>query len=315
MMESLFKALRPTFRALGDSMQSAGRSLDAIGTKLQGSRAHVEKLVPSTRFVEVEGKVPTIADDVFVASNASILGDVKVSKNAGVWYGALVRSSGSKGTTIGSNSHVLDNATIDAGSKIGNNVLVDANCVVQGSELQDGCSLGLGVIVGPGSVIGEGAAVENGSLVPPGTTIPAGEVWGGNPSQFKRKLAAPEATFRSNRIVDLTNQLALHEGERRKPFEVQRDEMEADQEADLCDIPLHEQADIVHSHPLTRADRPGVIFAQDEDSSKVTLDPFQEENRVDPLGQFSDKYGDLTSGLMEKRVDAAPKLQAPEESK
>jgi carbonic anhydrase/acetyltransferase-like protein (isoleucine patch superfamily) len=54
------------------------------------------------------------------------------------------------------------------------------------------------VLVGARSVVCEGAILEHesilapGSVVPPARRIPSGELWGGNPARFIRKLTAHE---------------------------------------------------------------------------------------------------------------------------
>ena len=40
---------------------------------------------------EYEGKIPTIAEDAFVAPTATIIGDVTIEAGASVWYGAVIR--------------------------------------------------------------------------------------------------------------------------------------------------------------------------------------------------------------------------------
>ena len=35
---------------------------------------------------------PDIDESVFIAENASIVGNVKIGKNSGIWYGAVIRS-------------------------------------------------------------------------------------------------------------------------------------------------------------------------------------------------------------------------------
>lgn len=43
---------------------------------------YTEKLVPSTRFVSVDGVAPTVASECFVAPSASIVGDVTIGKSS-----------------------------------------------------------------------------------------------------------------------------------------------------------------------------------------------------------------------------------------
>ncbi len=57
------------------------------------------------------------------------------------------------------------------------------------------------VLIGARSVVCEGAIVEHESIlapcsvVPPARRIPAGELWGGNPAKFIRKLTGQEASL------------------------------------------------------------------------------------------------------------------------
>ena len=39
------------------------------------------------------GKVPTLGEDVFVAPNASVSGDVTLGAGSSVWYGAVIRGA------------------------------------------------------------------------------------------------------------------------------------------------------------------------------------------------------------------------------
>lgn len=59
------------------------------------------------------------------------------------------------------------------------------------------------VLIGARSVVCEGAIIESesilapGSVVPPARRIPSGELWGGNPVRFIRKLTGNEVRQRS----------------------------------------------------------------------------------------------------------------------
>ena len=73
------------------------------------------------------GKVPRDEGAVFVAPNATVLGDVVLGPGSSVWYGAVLR--GDDGTlTLGENTNVQDNAVLhcDPGGAVtlGKNVTV-----------------------------------------------------------------------------------------------------------------------------------------------------------------------------------------------
>lgn len=57
------------------------------------------------------GKAPRDEGAVFVAPNATVLGDVVLGPGSSVWYGAVLR--GDDGTlTLGENTNVQDNAVL-----------------------------------------------------------------------------------------------------------------------------------------------------------------------------------------------------------
>jgi hypothetical protein len=55
-----------------NAMDKVGRSMEVTQYK--------EKLVPSTRFVAVDGKGPKVTDSTFVAPSASVIGNVSIGK-------------------------------------------------------------------------------------------------------------------------------------------------------------------------------------------------------------------------------------------
>lgn len=117
---------------------------------------------------ELNGKKPQIGENVFIAENAAIIGDVTIGDNCSIWYGAVLR--GDVGAIkIGNNSNVQDNASLHATTDvseviIGDNVSIGHNAVVHGA------------IIGNDVLIGMGAVVMDNAIVPDGTIIAAGAV-------------------------------------------------------------------------------------------------------------------------------------------
>ena len=60
------------------------------------------------------------------------------------------------------------------------------------ATIQDKALIGIGSVISEGALIETGAQLAAGSVVPPGRRIPAGELWGGNPVKFIRKLEDEE---------------------------------------------------------------------------------------------------------------------------
>ena len=66
---------------------------------------------------------PTIADDVFIAPGAKIIGDVTIHEGASIWYNAVVRGD-SAPIVIGHRTNIQDNCTLHVDMKPGNEHLV-----------------------------------------------------------------------------------------------------------------------------------------------------------------------------------------------
>lgn len=109
------------------------------------------------------GKVPRDEGAVFVAPNATVLGDVVLGPGSSVWYGAVLR--GDDGTlTLGENTNVQDNAVLhcDPGGAVtlGKNVTVGHCALVHGCTVGDGSLIGMHAtllnhcVVGKNCIIG-----------------------------------------------------------------------------------------------------------------------------------------------------------------
>ena len=58
------------------------KSLDKMGANMEVAK-YSEKLVPSSRFVAVDGVAPMVAEyGTFVAPSASVIGDVTIGRNS-----------------------------------------------------------------------------------------------------------------------------------------------------------------------------------------------------------------------------------------
>ena len=115
--------------------------------------------------VAYAGKTPQIGKNVFIAPNATVIGDVTIGDNASVWYGTVLRGD-MEPITIGENTNIQDNCTIhtDYGcpTVIGRNVSVGHNAVVHGCTIEENC------LVAINAVVLSGAYMETGSILAAG---------------------------------------------------------------------------------------------------------------------------------------------------
>lgn len=56
-------------------------ALDSAGKRMEVTK-YTEKLVPSTRFVAVDGVAPTVSEACFVAPSASVIGNVTIGQES-----------------------------------------------------------------------------------------------------------------------------------------------------------------------------------------------------------------------------------------
>ena len=142
------------------------------------------------------GKVPRDEGAVFVAPNATVLGDVVLGPGSSVWYGAVLR--GDDGTlTLGENTNVQDNAVLHTGPgldvKVGKGVSIGHGAIVHGCTVGDHCLIGMHATILNGAVIGDGCLIAAGALVPERTVIPAGSLVIGVPGKVVRAVSAEQA--------------------------------------------------------------------------------------------------------------------------
>ncbi|MBF0226188.1 MAG: gamma carbonic anhydrase family protein [Desulfobacterales bacterium] len=142
--------------------------------------------------IEYKGKKPKIGNNVFIAPNATIIGNVEISDNSSVWYGAVIRGDLDL-ITIGSNTNIQDNCTVhtDYGKPtiIGNNVTIGHNAVVHGCTIEDNCLIGFNAGVLNGAIIKKNSVVAAGSVVKEGQIVGPYHLVAGVPSTLKKELS------------------------------------------------------------------------------------------------------------------------------
>ena len=102
-------------------------------------------------------KTPEIAENVFTAPDAVILGDVQIEEECSIWFHAVVRAE-AESIRIGRGSNIQDNAVIhvDAGHpvRIGTGVTIGHGAIIHGCSIGDNTLIGMGAIILNGASIG-----------------------------------------------------------------------------------------------------------------------------------------------------------------
>ncbi|MBL4836012.1 MAG: gamma carbonic anhydrase family protein [Kordiimonadaceae bacterium] len=149
----------------------------------------------SGHILSYQGVSPDIDGSVFVAPTASVIGNVQIAKEAGVWFGAVLRGD-EVSIKIGERTNIQDGVIIhgDEGSDvvIGNDVTIGHNAIVHGCVIKDAALIGMGAVVLDGAVVETGALVAAGAVVTPGKQVAANTLWAGCPAKQIREFEPGE---------------------------------------------------------------------------------------------------------------------------
>jgi len=147
------------------------------------------------RFVTYDGATPEVDPEAFVADGATLVGAVRVGRDASVWYSTVIRADGAP-IEVGSGSNVQDGSVLhsdpDFPVRVGERCTVGHRAVVHGCTVGDGALVGMGAVVLNGAVIGAGSLVAAGTVVLEGTEVPPGSLVAGVPGKVKREVTDAE---------------------------------------------------------------------------------------------------------------------------
>jgi carbonic anhydrase/acetyltransferase-like protein (isoleucine patch superfamily) len=138
------------------------------------------------------GLTPKWGENCYFSENATIVGDVTMGDNCTVWFNAVVRGDVNY-IKIGNRVNIQDGSCLHtlykkAAIEIGDDVTIGHNVTLHGCKVKDCALIGMGATVLDDAVIGEGAIIAAGALVLKGTQVGDGELWGGVPAKFIKKV-------------------------------------------------------------------------------------------------------------------------------
>ncbi len=117
---------------------------------------------------------------IFIAPNATVLGDVEIGNESSIWFGAVMRGDSDK-ISIGNKSNIQDNAVLHADPGypciIGDECIVGHSAIVHGAKLSNHVLVGMratilnGAEIGEYSIIGAGALVTENMKIPPYSVV------------------------------------------------------------------------------------------------------------------------------------------------
>jgi carbonic anhydrase/acetyltransferase-like protein (isoleucine patch superfamily) len=142
-----------------------------------------------------KGVWPTIAEDVFIAPGAMIIGNVTIHEGASIWYNTVVRGD-SAPIVIGRGTNVQDNCTLhvdsDAPLTIGEQCTIGHNAVVHGATVRDRVLVGMNAVVLSHAQVGSNTIIGACALVGERKHIPEKVLAVGVPVKILRELTEAE---------------------------------------------------------------------------------------------------------------------------
>ena len=153
----------------------------------------------------VNGKSPQLKECVYLADNATLIGDIKMGRNCSVWFNTVIRGDVHY-ISIGNMVNIQDGVVIHCTYKknpteIGNNVSIGHNAIVHGCTVNDNVLIGMGAILMDGVVIKSNSIIAAGAVVLENTIVESGCIYAGIPAK-KVKIINKE------QIADLVKGIA-----------------------------------------------------------------------------------------------------------
>jgi carbonic anhydrase/acetyltransferase-like protein (isoleucine patch superfamily) len=145
----------------------------------------------------LDGVVPEIAEDCWIAPDAVLIGKVQLLRGASIWFGAVLRGD-NEWITIGPDSNVQDHSIIHADPgqpvTIGRGVTIGHRVIVHSAQVGDGSLIGMGAILLNRARIGARSLVGAGALVTEDRQFEDGKMILGAPARAVRDLTPEQVS-------------------------------------------------------------------------------------------------------------------------
>ncbi|MDR3353186.1 MAG: gamma carbonic anhydrase family protein [Zoogloeaceae bacterium] len=138
---------------------------------------------------------PQVGEDVWIAPDAAIIGNVHLADRANIWFHAVLRGDNDP-IRIGRESNIQDGSILhtDAGFPltVGERVTIGHQVILHSCTVGDGSLIGMGAVILNRAVIGRHCIVGAHSLISEGKTFPERVLIVGSPGRVVRDLTDAE---------------------------------------------------------------------------------------------------------------------------
>jgi carbonic anhydrase/acetyltransferase-like protein (isoleucine patch superfamily) len=133
------------------------------------------------------------ADRIWIAPSAHVIGRVRLGRDVGIWFGAVLRGD-NEPIDIGDGTNIQEGAMLhtDPGFQltIGAGVTIGHHAIIHGCSIGGGSLIGMGATVLNGARIGANCLVGANALVTEGKEFPDGSLIVGAPAKVVRELSS-----------------------------------------------------------------------------------------------------------------------------
>ena len=155
--------------------------------------------------ISLEDKtLQTEGDDYWIAPNATVIGDVYLSKDSSIWFNATLRADNEQ-IFIGEGSNIQDGSVLhtDPGYplRIGKDVTIGHLVMLHGCTIEDNSLIGIGAVILNGAKIGKNCIVGANALVTENKVIPDNSLVMGSPGKIVRQVTSEEIKSISDNAI------------------------------------------------------------------------------------------------------------------
>src|SRR6185503_11813604 len=113
---------------------------------------------------QIDGQAPEFPaeGDYWVAETATLIGRVRLKRDASVWFGAVLRGD-NEWIELGERSQIQDNATLHTDP--GFPMVIGEDCVIGHKVMLHGCTVGDNTLIGMGAIITERKTFPDTSMI------------------------------------------------------------------------------------------------------------------------------------------------------
>ncbi len=131
----------------------------------------------------------------WIASTASVIGNVTVAEGVGIWFGSVLRGDNER-ITIGRDTNIQELCVFH--TDMGFPLSIGEGCTIGHRAILHGCTIGKNTLIGMGAIvlngarIGDNCLIAAGALIPERREVPSGSLVIGAPGKPVRQLSAEE---------------------------------------------------------------------------------------------------------------------------